>query len=121
MTQIQKNDFIELDFTAKIVDTDEVFDTTMKSEAEKTNLINEQSKKQEFKPHILSVGNSMVIKGLDQVLEGKEIGKEYKEQFSAEQAFGKRNPQLIRMIPLKRFTEQNIQPQRGDIFSTVRK
>lgn len=109
---IKKNDFVELDFTAKIVDTDEVFDTTLKKDAEEANL-EIKNPEERFKPHILSVGNSMVIKGLDKSLEGKEIGKQYTEQFPADQAFGKRNPQLVKMIPLRALNEQNIQPQRG--------
>ena len=107
-TKIQKNDFIELEFTGKIADTDEIFDTTIKEDAEKINV-----KPENIKPHILSVGRDMIIKGLDKSLEGKEIGKQYTEQFKPEQAFGKRNPQLVRMVPLKAFTEQKIQPQRG--------
>jgi len=106
---IEKNDFIELEFTAKIKDR-EIFDTNIKSDAEKLNI-------KDVKPLVLAVGANMVIDGLDKSLEGKEIGKQYSEEFEPELAFGKRNPSLVKMIPLRLFIEQKIQPQAGMQFS----
>lgn len=105
---LNKNDFIEIEFTGKIKGTDEIFDTTKKEDAK---LINLDEKK--IKPFILSVGNEMLPKGFDNDLEGKEVGKEYTVNLTPEEAFGKRNSKLVRMLPLKIFHEQNIQPQRG--------
>lgn len=103
---IQKNDFIEMEFIAKA--NGEVFDTSIKAEAEKAGLDITN-----FAPLIVSVGNGMLIKGLDATLEGKEIGKEYTSEFSPEEAFGKRSPQMVRMIPLKVFIQQKIMPEKG--------
>jgi FKBP-type peptidyl-prolyl cis-trans isomerase 2 len=50
---------------------------------------------------------------LDKDIEGKEIGKEYLAEFKPEDAFGKRNTSLVRMVPLKFFLEQKIVPQKG--------
>jgi len=108
--KIKKNDFIEIEFTAKIKESGEIFDTNVKESAKKASFqINEEG----LKPFILSVGNSMIIKGLDLALEGKKIGEKDKFEFSPEDAFGKRNPQLIKMIPLRIFTEQKIMPEKG--------
>ncbi len=104
---VKKGDFVEIEFTAKVKGGD-IFDTNIKSEAEKAGL---QIK--ELKPFVLSVGNNMILKGLDEDLEGKEIGKEYTTELTPDKSFGKRNPLLIKMIPLKSFTEQKIVPQRG--------
>lgn len=105
--KIKQKDFVELDFTATTLDGI-VFDTTSQTEAKKAEL-----NIKEVKPLALAVGSNMIIPGLDKSLEGKELNKEYKETFEQEQAFGKRNPQLIKMVPLKAFIEQKIQPQRG--------
>jgi len=107
MVKVKKNDFIEIEFTARVKDG-EIFDTNIKKQAEKLGL---DVKK--LKPAVLSVGDKMIIQGLDEELEGKEIGKNYSSEFTPEKAFGKRNPQLVRMVPLRVFTEQNINPQRG--------
>jgi FKBP-type peptidyl-prolyl cis-trans isomerase SlyD len=101
---VQKNDFIELEFVAKA--NKEVFDTNRKEEAEKIGM-------KQVIPMIISVGRGMVIKGLDQELEGKEIGKEYVSTYKPELAFGKRDPKMVRMIPLKIFLQQKIMPEKG--------
>tara|TARA_Y100000310_G_scaffold280126_1_gene299641 strand:- start:1224 stop:1913 length:690 start_codon:yes stop_codon:yes gene_type:complete len=107
---VKKKDFIEIEFTGKIKDSDEIFDTNIKADAKKANL---DLKIEKLKPFIMSVGNKMLPVGFDKDLEGKEIGKDYSIEVSQDEAFGKRNPQLIRMVPLKVFHEQKIQPQRG--------
>ena len=105
---IKKNDFIEIEFTGKITGTDEIFDTNIKADAKKAEL-----NTKDIKPFILSVGHKMLPNGFDADLEGKEVRKSYTLDLKPEDAFGKRNPQMIRMIPTKHFHEQKIDPQRG--------
>ena len=107
MVSVEKNDFVEIEFVGKIKDTGEVFDTNSKEEIAKRRL------NLAAKPYVLCVGKSMSIKGLDENLIGKEIGKDYSADFTPEDAFGKRNPSLMRMVPLKVFMEQKIVPQKG--------
>ncbi|MBT4135810.1 peptidylprolyl isomerase [archaeon] len=102
---IQKNDFIEIDFTGK--SNNEIFDTTRKEDAKEMGL------DADVKPSIVSIGNQMLLKGLDEELEGKEIGKSYTIALTPDRAFGKRNPKLIRLIPLRVFREKNINPYPG--------
>ena len=107
MTKIKKNDFIEIEFTGKISSTDEIFDTNIEADAKKAKLDIKN-----IKPFILSVGHEMLPKGFDNDLTEKEIGKSYVVNIKPEDAFGKRNPQMIRMIPTKLFHEQKIEPVR---------
>jgi FKBP-type peptidyl-prolyl cis-trans isomerase SlyD len=105
---IKKNDFIEIEFTGNITNTEEIFDTNIKEDAEKAGI-----DIKDIKPFILSVGHKMLPNGFDKDLEGKKIGKSYTTNIKPEDAFGKRNPQMVRMIPTKYFNEQKIEPQRG--------
>jgi len=105
---INKNNFIEISFTGKITNTGEIFDTNIKAEAESAGF-----KTEGIKPFIMSVGHRMLPKGFDEDLIGKEIERDYELNLKPEQAFGKRNPQLVRMIPAKHFHEQKIDPVRG--------
>jgi len=105
---IKKNDFIEVEFTGNITGTDEIFDTNIKKHAEKANL-----NTKDIKPFILSVGHKMLPTGFDNDLIGKDSGKKYTVDIKPEEAFGKRNPQMVRMIPTKHFHEQEINPARG--------
>ena len=105
---INKNDFIEIEFTGKITNTDEIFDTNIEADAKSAGF-----KTKDIKPLILSVGHEMLPKGFDADLIGKEENKSYELNLKPEQAFGKRNSQMVRMIPTKHFHEQKIDPVRG--------
>jgi|SRR3989344_1119692 len=105
---IKKNDFVEIEFIGKIKETGEVFDTNIEKEAKKAGL-----DLKNLKPFIFSVGHKMLPLGLDKDIIGKEIGKDYIINLNPEDAFGKRNPGMVKMIPTKLFHEQNIDPQRG--------
>ncbi len=105
---IKKNDFIEVEFTGNITGTDEIFDTNIEADAKKANM-----DLKNIKPFVLSVGHKMLPTGFDNDLIGKEAGKEYKLDIKPADAFGKRNPQMVRMIPTKHFIEQQINPVRG--------
>ena len=103
---VKKNDFVELEFTGKIADTGEIFDTNEKENAKILKV-------KDVKPFVLCVGHLMLPVGFDEDLAGKEIGKRYSVEVLPEKAFGKRNPQMVRMIPTKFFYEQKINPERG--------
>jgi len=105
---LKKNDFIKIEFTGRITDTGEVFDTNIKEDAEKAKL-----EIKDIKPFTLAIGHKMLPEGFDNDLIGKEAEKSYTVEIEPEQAFGKRNPQMVRMIPTKLFHEQKIDPQRG--------
>ncbi len=105
---INKNDFIEIEFTGKISNTDEIFDTNVEADAKEADF-----DIKDIKPFILSVGHKMLPDGFDEDLVNKEVGKKYTVDIKPEKAFGKRNPQMIRMIPTKLFYEQKINPERG--------
>lgn len=103
--QIKKNDFIEIEFTGKA--NNEIFDTTHKEEAKKIGI------EADVKPIVVSVGNEMLLKGLDENLDGKEVEKPYSIKLAPEKAFGPRNPSLIKTIPMKVFKEKNMNPYPG--------
>jgi FKBP-type peptidyl-prolyl cis-trans isomerase 2 len=110
MMNLQKNDFIEIDFTARLKDTGEVFDSTLKSELQKL------SPYAIAKPFVFSLGNDMFLKGVDDFLIGKPFDKlpsEYKIDLSPENAFGVREAKLVQMIPIKVFRQHDIKPIPG--------
>ncbi|MCG8686497.1 MAG: FKBP-type peptidyl-prolyl cis-trans isomerase, partial [Desulfobacterales bacterium] len=105
---IKENDFVRLEFTGRVSGTDEIFDTNVESDAKKGGF-----DLKNIKPFVLSVGHKMLPPGFDKDLVGKEVGKDYSVELKPEDAFGKRNKEMIRMIPTKMFHEQQITPQRG--------
>ena len=107
---MKKGDFIELEYTGKVKDMDFVFDTTSEKEAKENNI---HDAKASYGPVVICIGQNHVIKGLDEQLEGKELGREYKVELSPEKGFGKKNAKLIQLVATNKFIKQEINPMPG--------
>ncbi|MCR4327175.1 MAG: FKBP-type peptidyl-prolyl cis-trans isomerase [Nanoarchaeota archaeon] len=110
---LKKKDFIEIEFTGRIKGGG-VFDSNVKEELEK--LHEGHSHPVETKPFIFPLGEEMFVKGVDKFLVGKEVG-EYEISLPPEEAFGKRDPKAIRIVPLKNFQNHNLNPIPGSVFN----
>src|SRR3989338_8236930 len=98
----KKGDFIELEYTGTLKEEGVVFDTTDETVAKDNQIHNAQT---QYGPVIVCIGEGHVIKGLDENLVGKVDG-EYEIIIAAEEAFGKKNPKLLRLLPLSAFRKQ---------------
>ncbi|MCK4553140.1 peptidylprolyl isomerase [Candidatus Pacearchaeota archaeon] len=106
---LKKKDFIEIEFTGKIKNG-EIFDSNIKEDIEKVKLNTTP------KPLVFCLGEGMFLKGVDDFLIGKEIGK-YTIELSPEKAFGNRESRLVQMIPMKVFQQHKINPVPGVMFN----
>ncbi|MEK6817636.1 MAG: hypothetical protein AABX80_02435 [Nanoarchaeota archaeon] len=109
---LQKKDFIEIEFTGRIKDTGEIFDSNIFDDLKKLPNFD----KSLAKPLTYCLGEGMFLGGVDEYLIGKEIGK-YVIGLSSEKAFGKRHKELIKMIPIKIFFQHKINPVKGAILN----
>src|SRR3989338_2964014 len=100
MAEVKQKDFVELEYTGKIKNSGEIFDTTDKKIAEDNDVLQEEH---EYKPIIVCVGENQIIKGLDNALAGKETGKSYTIEVKAEDAYGKKDAKMIQLIPTNKF------------------
>lgn len=106
---LQKKDFIEVEFTAKLKDG-EIFDSNKKEDLGKSGL------KGDAKPFVFALGEGMFLNSIDDYLIGKEVG-EYKIELTPDKAFGKRDPKMIQMLPLVTFRQQQVNPIPGAVFN----
>lgn len=106
MATIQKGDFVEIDYTGQTIADEVVFDTTEKVLAHEHDLDEKRVKG----PLTICVGEGHIMRSLDQKLEGVEVGGSYSYDFAPDQAFGKKNAKLLRLIPLSKFREQKVMP-----------
>lgn len=106
---LKENDFIEIDYVAKIKGNG-IFDLTKEDVAKENNVYDSETR---YKPVIICIGKGDVIRGLDNFLVGKEIGKKYIVEISPEEGFGKKDHGLIKLVPTKEFTKQNVKPMPG--------
>ena|SRR3989344_1199579 len=106
---LKKNDFVEVEFTARVKDG-EIFDSNVKDDLKKTK------PDVEPKPVIFSLGTDMFLKGVDDFLIGKDLGK-YNIELTPEKSFGDRDSKLIQLVPMRIFREQNLKPVQGFVFN----
>ncbi|MGV8172482.1 MAG: FKBP-type peptidyl-prolyl cis-trans isomerase [Candidatus Woesearchaeota archaeon] len=106
---VKVGDFIELDYTAKIKGNELVFDTTLESDAKKHGI---HDPKMKYKPLIIKVGQGQLVKGLDDFVVDKAPGN-YTVELEPEQAFGKKNAKLLRLISIREFHKNQINPVPG--------
>lgn len=106
-----KGSLILVDYTAKVKDTDEVFETTLAEEAKKHSLFQENIK---YQPKLVSVGESWVIKGLDDALANTKPGDKLTVDVTPDKGFGERDPGKVRMIPLRKLGEDAEKVTVGD-------
>ena len=103
--KVKKKDFIEIKYTGYA--NGEIFDSNVEEDVKKLN------PKARVRKTIICVGEGMVVAGLDNVLEGKEVGRDYEIDISVKEGFGERKRELVKTIPLSVFTEKKVDPKPG--------
>jgi FKBP-type peptidyl-prolyl cis-trans isomerase 2 len=107
---VKEGDFIKLQYTGKVQETDEIFDTTDEKVAEEAGLHVENKL---YGPIPIIVGGDHVLKAMDDALIGLEEGEEKNLDITPEEGFGVRDPNLMQLIPMSEFRKQGIKPQIG--------
>lgn len=110
MAKVEKGDVIRLHYTGRIKETGEIFDTTFEEVAKEASIYKEKGV---YGPVPIAVGAGHVLRGLDEQLEGLEVGKKYEIEIPPEKGFGKRDPRLIKVFTLGQFRRQGITPFPG--------
>lgn len=104
---IDDKDFVKLNYTGKVKETGDVFDTTYEDVAEEAGIKNENK---DYHPMILAVGSTQLLSKLHDEIKKMDVGEKQTVEIPCEEAFGKRDPSLIQLIPMKEFKKQNIKP-----------
>ena len=107
---LQKGDFILINYTSKVKETNEVFDTTYEDVSKKEHLHKEGEL---YEPKLVVIGEGWVLKALDDSLITMEINTLATVEISPEKGFGQRDPEKIKRVPLKQLLAKEINPAIG--------
>lgn len=107
---IQKSDFILVDYTGKVKETGEVFDTTSEETAKENKLYKEG---EIYEPRLVVVGEGWMLKALDEALLTFKIRKKNSVEIPPENAFGNRDPEKVKLVPFRRLADRGITPKVG--------
>jgi peptidylprolyl isomerase len=107
-----KGSLILLDYTARIKDNGEIFETTIEEDAKKSNLYDPTRR---YEPRLISVGEGWVLKGLDEALSSTDVGQKLSIEISPDKGFGERDTNKVRMIPQRKLGEKANEVKVGDV------
>jgi peptidylprolyl isomerase len=115
-----KSSLILVDYTAKVKDSDEIFDTTIEEDAKKHS-IHEQNVK--YQPKLVSIGEVSypVLKGLDEALTKTSVGDKLTVEVTPDKGFGERDSGKVRMIPIRKLGEDAEKVSVGDTIEVDNK
>ena len=102
---LQKGDFILINYTAKVKETNEVFDTTIEETSKKEHLHKEG---EIYEPKLVVIGEGWVLKELDESLTTMEVNKAQSVEIPPEKAFGPRDPEKVKRVPLKQLLAKDV-------------
>jgi peptidylprolyl isomerase len=115
-----KGSLILVDYTAKVKDSQEVFDTTIEEDAKKYS-IHEPNVK--YQPKLVSIGEVSypVLKGLDEALSKTTLGDKLTVEVTPDKGFGERDSSKVRMIPVRKLGEDAEKVSVGDTIEVDNK
>ena len=107
---IDNGDFVRVNFTGKIKETDDVFDTTYDEVAQEAGIYEENKT---YKPIPIVVGGNHLLPAIEEEIIGLEAGDKKTIEVDSEKGFGQRDPSLIQLVPMKEFKKQGMTPYPG--------
>jgi len=111
---LSKKRMLRVSFNGKELLEDKIFDTTDKEVAKRFGLFDE---KREYGPLTIILGEKELLPLVEKELDGMKEGEMRKVRLSVKDAFGERKAEMIRVVPLKAFHDQKMNPVPGLVIS----
>ncbi len=111
---MKKGDFVKIEYTGRVKDTKEIFDTTDESLAKENNIFKENTK---YGAASIIVGAGYVVSGLDKKLLDIDANASSKFDIHSDEGFGKRDSKLIKIISSAQFSKEKIVPVPGQYIT----
>jgi peptidylprolyl isomerase len=106
----KKGDFLLIEYTAKVKETGDVFDTTHEEVARKRGLHKEG---EIYEPKLTVIGERWLLETLDDSLLSLSLNKPKTIEISPNKAFGLRDPEKLKMVSQRRLRERGVTPKIG--------
>lgn len=107
-------DFLYVEFTGKVKDTDQIVETTSEEAAKKADIYDERK---EYGPRLVILGEKSLIQGLEEALYPMEVNQEREVVIEPSKGFGERDQNKVKIIPKNRFSKPS-ELHEGSIVQT---
>ena len=102
---VKTGDFVLIDYTGYVKETDEVFDTTEEKVAKESNIYNPKAS---YGPTLIIVGEKWVPEGLEESLIGRKEKEEFEVEVPPEKGFGVRDSKKIKTTTVRKLRESGV-------------
>jgi len=109
---LERGSLVLVDYTAKVKDSNEIFETTHEEDAKKSDLYDPTRR---YEPRLVSIGEGWVLKGLDEALANANLGDKLTIEITPDKGFGDRDLSKVRMIPQRKLGEKADNIKVGDV------
>ena len=106
--------FIVIEYTGRIAGTGEIFDLTDEEVAKENRIHNPNTK---YGPVTIIIGRNMILKSLEDAVRKMKLKEKRKIVLEPGEAFGMRDPKLMKVFSLAYFRKQKIAPLVGQIIT----
>jgi len=109
---LEEGTFALVEYTLRVKDTGEVIDTTSEEEARKAGIYDPKDR---YGPRLVIVGEGRLLPGLEKAIREMNEGEEKEVEIPPEDAFGKRDPERIKILSKNQFIKSGVVPEPGKI------
>ncbi len=106
----KQGDFLLLNYTLKVKEDGKTVDTTYEAIAKTAHIHHGD---ETYGPKFVILGEGWIPKGLEERLLEMNAGAPTTVELPPDKGYGARDPAKMRLVPLRKFREQNIDPQPG--------
>ena len=112
--EVKKGDIVRIEYTGRLASNGAIFDTTSAEIAKTAGIFDPSS---QYGPKLVVFGSNSMIPGLEEAIVASKPGQTQDFRIQPEKAFGKRNPDLMRVLSEKEFRKQQVRLEIGMVVS----
>lgn len=105
-----KGDFVKIEYNLWRVADEKLVRTTDKKLAQENDLFSESAR---YGPQLIVIERDSALKALWDAVRGMDVGQSKKIELEPKDAFGERNTELVRVMPIADFRKKEIEPEPG--------
>ncbi|AEM38084.1 peptidylprolyl isomerase FKBP-type [Pyrolobus fumarii 1A] len=105
-------DFVLVEYSLRLKDTNQLIDTTSEEEAKKEGIYDED---RVYGPELVIIGEGRLIPGLEEAIKEMNVNEKKEVEIPPEKAYGVRDPNKVKTYSVKQFLRHGVRPEIGKL------
>jgi FKBP-type peptidyl-prolyl cis-trans isomerase 2 len=103
-------DFVRIDYSAWRIADNGLTHTTIRRVAEENGMLDKDAT---YAPQLVIIGKGSIIKGVEDAVRSMSVNESKTIEIGPKEAFGERDPDLVKVLPIGDFRKRDITPYPG--------